>query len=783
MKTLKKTLCLVLVLALTVSMFAVAASAASYSTYADKEAVAASKYAEAMDVAMGLGIINGVEGNKVAIDATLNRAMAAKILCYLTLGADASEALAAGATKFSDVAENHWANKYIAYAASQKWLTGSNGKFNPSAPVTGYQLGKMVLNAMGYGLSIVPVINNGVVSYTTVNEYEGDYWTTKISLKANELNLFAGLKGVDMNKALTRGQAMQIVFNAIATVGEIPAYSVTKDPSAANNDAYGRPGYTWINDATGKACAGVYTTAAAWTYTAASATTAANVAKAYATAAGIDVKLVVNTTAAKAGEIVEFAVAKDATTGVHTLTELRTISYNFFKVAKVEATKDKDVKYKTDITLAGYSTVMHDDKITLSLTKGDVIAVPGVDTLVWADAVKLEANTGKVTAMNSTNEYVIIGGAKLYIDELSVVLDETEALNFVDTYTYYVAPTGTLAAIETYVTAAPAYTTTVAYALRQQAVAYKAANAGSSDLLGTVTGDSKEVTAKHVIEVLNLDGTVSVLNVAVVYNKTADKYYYTGTDNMQEGAEVAAITLGAYDKFIEYYVDSNGDAVIVAETAPVATTTTKAGVMVGSNRATAATEITVVTKAVVSGKTVYASSKITGYKNFVAAEYATSYVVAKDGVVSAIYAVNVPAGEVLPVYTDYAAVVAKGDLTANGFAYTVVIGGETKTLYSAEDITVGGYYRFVLDGNKIKTIGTELSSTLALNDATIVATDAGYFVYGTNSVYEYQPTVKVFNISGKDLSVAKDTIVDVFEDTTNKITTIFIVGVKTTVEA
>lgn len=66
MKTLKKTLCLVLALVMVVGTLAFAASADvakpvdNFANYKDAETAKASAYAEAIDVNLGLGIIKGV---------------------------------------------------------------------------------------------------------------------------------------------------------------------------------------------------------------------------------------------------------------------------------------------------------------------------------------------------------------------------------------------------------------------------------------------------------------------------------------------------------------------------------------------------------------------------------------------------------------------------------------------------------------------------------------------------------------------------------------------------
>ena len=140
MKNLKKVLALVLACVMVFGTVAMAGSV--YPDVADD-----ANYAEAVKTLSALGIIKGDDQGKFNPDATITRAEMAKILCTMIGSGD----LAATATKFSDVADNHWASGYIAYAQQLGYIDGYDATtFGPEDPVTYEQVLKLVMAALGY---------------------------------------------------------------------------------------------------------------------------------------------------------------------------------------------------------------------------------------------------------------------------------------------------------------------------------------------------------------------------------------------------------------------------------------------------------------------------------------------------------------------------------------------------------------------------------------------------------------------------------------------------------
>ena len=114
--------------------------------------------------------------------------------------------LATNATPtFSDVrtnANSAWAEKYIESCASQGIVSGvGGGKFAPAGNVTGTQLAKMLLVALGYKSE-----NEG---------FTGNAWATNVNTIASAKGLYEGLEKLDVSAALTRDSAARMIWNAL----------------------------------------------------------------------------------------------------------------------------------------------------------------------------------------------------------------------------------------------------------------------------------------------------------------------------------------------------------------------------------------------------------------------------------------------------------------------------------------------------------------------------------------------------------------------------------------
>ena len=221
MKNLKRVLSLALATVMLLGMMVVGANAA----FADQSSI---KYTEAVDMLTGLGVINGMENNTFQPNGTLTRAQAAKMVAYVKAGAN--EATVGyyddGTTKFTDVKSNHaWAYGSINYCVANNIVSGVGAKtFAPDANLTGAQLAKMLLVALGYPET----------SQKDTETLTGPNWQVNTMRKATQAGLF---KGLDSNfvasKNVTRQEASQIIYNALsANIVKVGSW-----------DMYGNPNY------------------------------------------------------------------------------------------------------------------------------------------------------------------------------------------------------------------------------------------------------------------------------------------------------------------------------------------------------------------------------------------------------------------------------------------------------------------------------------------------------------------------------------------------------------
>ena len=184
MRTLKKTLCLVLCLAMMAGLCVFASA-----DFNDQDKI---ENEEAVAVLTGIGVINGDDKGNFNPEGTLTRAEAATIITKVLDAAD----IKVTTDKFTDVTADFWGMPYIAYCVAEGVVAGyGDGTFGPNDKLTGYQWATMLLRALGY-------------------EIAGETWQIDVAKLVKETKMAAGIT-FDGTKDITRDDAAQMAFNAI----------------------------------------------------------------------------------------------------------------------------------------------------------------------------------------------------------------------------------------------------------------------------------------------------------------------------------------------------------------------------------------------------------------------------------------------------------------------------------------------------------------------------------------------------------------------------------------
>ena len=195
MRTLKKTLCLVLCLAMMVGLCAVAASAVSIDDYKDKEVI---QYKEAVELLSALNVLEGYPDGTFKPATELNRAEGAAIMTRLL-----TKATPAGKSSFTDMAGYEWAQPYVKFCEDYGIIAGyGDGKFGPGDKLTTSQFAKMLICALGYEAETEGFVGTPM-------------WEINVTKKVTGLNLADGLKAYAPAANVSRETAAQLSYNTL----------------------------------------------------------------------------------------------------------------------------------------------------------------------------------------------------------------------------------------------------------------------------------------------------------------------------------------------------------------------------------------------------------------------------------------------------------------------------------------------------------------------------------------------------------------------------------------
>ncbi len=229
MRNLKKFLALVLAMMMTLSLM-VTVNAATPTDFSDGDKIT-DAYKEAVDVLSALKVVKG-DDRGFRPGETITRAEVSAILYRIVTGDvdDKNAELYKGANYFTDVTADRWYDGYVNYCANNGLVLGvGGGKFNPNAPVTGYEALVMILRAIGY--------NNP-------KEFSSGDWRLKASGYGRRLNITDNIAEARLAGPATREIVAEIMFQGL----EVPTVKYTVLSDYQPTGTYQAFGYTYRED-------------------------------------------------------------------------------------------------------------------------------------------------------------------------------------------------------------------------------------------------------------------------------------------------------------------------------------------------------------------------------------------------------------------------------------------------------------------------------------------------------------------------------------------------------
>jgi hypothetical protein len=764
MRTLKKTLCLVLALALCFSLASVA-FASNLDSYTDAESVT---YTEAVDVLMGMGIVKGDTETTINPQGDLTREQAAKLVTYAAVGATVADKLAAANDPFDDVAATRWSAGYISYCVAQGIINGDgNGKFRPTDNVTGYEFAKMMLCVLGYGKN---------------DEYTGKSWSVNVAKDAlsSNINLFKDVLVAANNEPINREEAFQVVFNTITGPETVVFSKDTESYKDANanavntlattvfgltgtgtSDDFGRP-ITVYTNAAGKTVATV-TEDPVITFTSAKtekevfdAVGATGIQGAYAKYIVMDEIYINGVLQGKAQEIGTSGQYQAVATGTADSTVIVAkndasnaagfgngvtvelyatatanhyvmVSYNQYisTVSNVTAANENTGAKRT-ITITGAGTFATD-----SYEKQDVVLYTVANGVVKTVATP-ETVTGKVTKIVNNSVYTIGGAEYVLSQDNTAAIGGALSLTVGTEGTWYLDSNGNIIAIKTAAPTATYYGVVLNYASQD----YSAA--------GLITGAT---AAAEKFSIVTSDGETVVLDGAFTTNAngTVNKFVADASGSASAALSTVTLSQGAQTTLVSYKLNSKGEISEITASANAGTvlaaTVTKGSATI-TNIAGKGTDKTIYFLFDAAGKfAVY-----TGYTNVPTKTSTTGASLAANGKLNAVALKVSDVGAVSAksyVYFASDNYTAEQDETGTTtYTYSVYVDGATSTVkFAASQGSVAGkVYEFTTSTTTgLSTLGTNIVTDVTAGTA-ITDLQSTYFV-ATNEYYTTSSTV------------------------------------------
>lgn len=191
------------------------------------------KYKESAVVMSSTGIMTGYPDGYFYPENHVTRAEMAKILCALMNGGEDIQYKYDSSYQFSDT-EGHWADAYIKYCVKEGIVSGrTKDFFDPDTYVTGIEVAKMLLVALGY--------EPGIEGYT------GNECFDNILKAADDNSFFTGIINFNPYEPVNREIVSQLILNGLKAETVEYDYQMiitTEEPAVTLNTTLEKTGVT-----------------------------------------------------------------------------------------------------------------------------------------------------------------------------------------------------------------------------------------------------------------------------------------------------------------------------------------------------------------------------------------------------------------------------------------------------------------------------------------------------------------------------------------------------------
>ena len=792
MRNLKKSLALVLAVVMALSVMA----AAGATNFVDDEDINA-KYAEAVTVLTGIGVIRGIENAdgsyRFEPKGELTRAQAATIIAYILTGdLDSIDGeVSVYENPFTDVAE--WAIPYVLFSHSRGIIVGRNATtYDPNATITGYELGKMLLiaseicDAGDFAMTVYVVegkayatrdeavvasLNAGGAEIVTKTVTNSD-WQVTVAKELKNAGIWDG--EFLLSKKLTREEACYLAFHTMMNTPALKegVFGLTV---SADVDAFGRTTKVYTSSVIEDLEIVLADHVAPTVFVAAAAATADvdglnqllnltgnkalkgdAVAYVNGSAEGVSIQV---------GDMVEYYTEDGAVTKIVVIREALAQAQ---RASAAETVGEYEGLYKwtfgSDAFAYAEENAYEDGAYYIVIENPTTHAALSVE-------IPTVISKAKITASNHASlasaTYLVVDGVKLH--KASTFVDAVEGgVAYNTAYDFFMGSNGYLLAIAATGAVNVEETPVTGYAYLLGAEKQVTTTAVGSSLIGGAGSYQWAITAKAKLAMGN--GTIQVVDLNTVLTTdekgvvTAVKLNGQSVKNCEITNDAAPVDLMAEGNlfsgysWVKYTVAKDG-TYILESVAPTALTLGQGKAEISELSGKFATSKTVWTHYRYNTKTgAVEAVEVTGIANFKNGTYqgVAVYSTTNADIITALITFDTYAPEITANYAYY---LGRGEYTYGlGYAEKFAINGSVVELFldGVELGAVNTVYDLTMDTSGM-VIGAEEVSFAKADAVEVTFVDSSFIFVGDETLYLDDSCV-IYNVAGNEPTGEKDTL-------------------------